>query len=392
MSTFGGADVRSSTCLEEYLMNDQGVNRLIDEALELRYSRRRIGQRAAVLGLSASAISAVLAATSGAQEASPSAVSDAEAYPEDVVAQAQEEGSVVLYTSLDTQIVEAIIAPFEERFDIEVEFFRAGSADVSIKVLQEAEAGRLGADVIDISDVAAFFSMKDRGYLEEYESPFRATIDPSLMDPDATWTACRLTHGLHQWNTELLKEEPPQTWAALADPAWQGQLATWIDPGGSEVPRLFAVASGLGWELLERIAENNPLYIDSPQSLTQLLEQGERAVGFAQNDNLAWRSKREGNPTHYLFPQDGAAVEIGAVGKAKDSPHPNAGLLLLNWWLGNEGQAELARGGKYSSRTDIASPEGSPPLAEINQFPIDYEEYEANREEIIDRLKSIFGG
>lgn len=375
-------------------MSDQRINRLIEEALDLRYSRRRIAKRASALGLSASAVGAILTATTGgAQEASPAAspAADAEAFPEDIVAKAQEEGKVVLYTSLDTKIVEAIIQGFMDRFDIEVEFFRAGSAEVSIKVLQEAEAGRLGADVIDASDVAAFFVMKDRGILAEYESPFRATIDASLMDTDAAWTACRLTHGVTQWNTELLTEEPPRTWADLADPAWQGKLATWLDAGGSHVPRLFAIASGLGWDVLENIAKNEPLYIDSPQALTQLIEQGERAVGFAQNDNLAWRSELQLNPTDYLFPEDGVAVEIGAVGKANGSPHPNAGQLLLNWWLSDFGQLQFVQGGKYSPRSDMEPPEGSPPLSEIKQFPIDYQEYEENREEIIDRMMSIFG-
>lgn len=375
-------------------MSDQRISRLVNEALELGHSRRQVLRRAAALGLSAPVLGAALGpAGARAQEASPAAspVADSEAYPADVVQQAQQEGRVVLYTSLDTTIVEAIITPFMERFGVEVEYFRAGSSDVSIRVLQEAEAGRLAADVIDISDVSAFLVMKERGILAQYESPYRATIDPSLMDPDATWTACRLTHAITQWNTSLT-QDPPRTWAALADPAWQGQLATWTDPGGSEVPRLFAVASHLGWELLEQIGQNQPLAGDSPQALTQLLEQGERAAGFAQNDNIAWRSKLDGRPTDYLFPEDGVPVEIGAVGKAEGSPSPNAGLLLLNWWLGNVGQTELVAGGKYSPRSDIQPPQGNPPLSEINQVPINYQEYQANREEIFDRVKRIFGG
>jgi peptide/nickel transport system substrate-binding protein len=48
--------------------NDEHVGRLIDEATKLRWSRRQILKRAAVLGLSAPAISAVLAACGGGDD------------------------------------------------------------------------------------------------------------------------------------------------------------------------------------------------------------------------------------------------------------------------------------------------------------------------------------
>ena len=49
-------------------MNDDRVGRLIDEATRLRWSRREILKRAAVLGLSAPAIGAVLAACGGSDD------------------------------------------------------------------------------------------------------------------------------------------------------------------------------------------------------------------------------------------------------------------------------------------------------------------------------------
>ena len=37
----------------------------------------------------------------------------------------------------DTQIVDAVIAPFKEKYSINVEYFRGGAADVTSKVLAE---------------------------------------------------------------------------------------------------------------------------------------------------------------------------------------------------------------------------------------------------------------
>ena len=82
------------------------------------------------------------------------------------VAKAKAEGKVVLYTSLDTQIVDAIIAPFKEKYGINVEYFRGGAADVSSKVLAEADAGRTQVDMVDASDLAALLLMKERKLLK----------------------------------------------------------------------------------------------------------------------------------------------------------------------------------------------------------------------------------
>ena len=56
--------------------------------------------------------------------------------------QARGEGTVILYTSLDTKILNSIIASFTETYGIKVEYYRGGSADVTSKVLAEADAGR----------------------------------------------------------------------------------------------------------------------------------------------------------------------------------------------------------------------------------------------------------
>src|SRR5262245_65319488 len=78
---------------------------------------------------------------------------------------------------------------------------------------------------------------------------------------------------------------------------------------------------------------------------------------------MAWRSNREDKPTDYLSPAEGVPTEIGACGLLASSPRPHAAALYHEWWMGPEGQALLVKGGKYSSRTDVAPPEGSTPLS-----------------------------
>jgi hypothetical protein len=61
--------------------------------------------------------------------------------------------------------------------------------------------------------------------------------------------------------------------------------------------------------------------------------------------------------------------------------------------MSKEGQELMARaGGKYSSRSDAAPPEGSPPISEIKLLTIDYRDYATQRQDILQRMTDTFGG
>lgn len=309
----------------------------------------------------------------------------------DVLDKAKKEGKVSFYTSLDTQIVDAIIKPFKDRFGIDVQYFRGGSNDVSTKLLAESDAGKVQADVVDTSDIAAFLLFKKRNLLRVYDSPYTKTIAENLRDPDKTWVACRLTTGVLQWNTSAVPE-PPKHWKDLTEPKWAGKIVYFSSSNGDGAPRLHTLSKLLGDDFLRGIAANKPLRVTTPQLITQTLENGERAVSFCQNDNIAQRSKLQGKPTNYGFPDEGVATEQGGVAILKDAPHPNAGTLFFDWWISEEGQKILVEGGKYSSRSDLQPPTGNPPLASLKLLLQDPADYQANRPAVLEKLTKIFGG
>ncbi len=309
------------------------------------------------------------------------------------IAKAKAEGKVTLYTSLDTKIVDAIVGPFKKKYGIAVEYFRGGSADVTSKVLAEADAGHLQADMVDASDLAALLVMKGRGLLLEKKSEASAVIAPELQDRDGTWIADRLTQGVVQYSVkEFGGDRRPNTWDDLTKPAFKGRLTFFSSANGDGAPRLYTMAKHFGWELLQALAANHPIRVASPQLATQLLESGERGAAFATNDNIAWRSKQQGKPTDYLFPAEGVPTEPGAVGLIKGSASPNAAFLFHEFWMGKDAQQLLVQGGKYSSRTDVAPPAGAPPLNSIKLLTLDYGEYKAKRGDILQRMTDVFGG
>jgi iron(III) transport system substrate-binding protein len=306
---------------------------------------------------------------------------------------AKAEGKVTLYTSLDTKIVDAITGPFKDKYGISVEYFRGSSGDVTAKVLAEADAGRIQADMVDASDLGGLLLMKERGLLLAKKSDAAAVIPPNLQDPDGTWLADRLTQAVIQYNTsEFGGDKAPKSWKDLTGPQYKGRLVFSSSANGDGAPRLYTLAKAFGWELLEAYAANDPIRTTTPQLISQIVESGEGGAAFATNDNIAWRSKGSGKPTDYVYPAEGVPTEPGATGLIKGSASPHAGFLFHEFWMGKEAQALLVKGGKYSSRTDAEPPTGSTPLGELKLLTLDYHEYKDNKEDIQQRMADIFGG
>lgn len=344
-------------------------------------------RRAMLKGLTAGAVATIISHPAwGASDKGPTQPSEID--PD----KARSEGDIVLYTSLDTKIVDAISASFKKKYGIGVTYFRGGSADVTSKVLAESDAARLQADVVDASDLAAILVMKDRGLLKSFKSAAADVVAPNLRDPDGTWMADRLTQAIIQYNAEEFAGDDPQTWKDLTGSKMKGRLAFFSSANGDGAPRLYTLAKYFGWDLLESLAANDPLRVQTPQLITQVLESDERGAGFAQNDNIAWRSKRQGKPTDYVFPEEGMPTELGAIGIIAASRRPNAAMLFHEWWMGKQGQEILSQHGKYSSRSDISPPEGNPPLSKLKLLTLDYKEYKENREDILQKMTDIFGG
>ena len=183
--------------------------------------------------------------------------------------------------------------------------------------------------------------------------------------------------------------------AALGGPdkaALSRKLVFFSAPNGDGAPRLYTLVKYFGWDLLKGFAANRPLRVATPQLLTQIFETGERGAGFVQNDNIAWRSKRQKQPTDYLFPTEGVPTEPGAVAVVRKAAHPNAARLFYDWWMGEAGQKVLVEGGKYSSRTDLAPPAGNPPLSELKLLTLDYAEFLRDRTQILTQMTQVFGG
>ena len=318
--------------------------------------------------------------------------SSASAITKPDLAKAKEEGKVTFYTSVDTKALEAMNAAFTKKYGIKVEYFRGDSQDAITRLLNEAKARSVKADVIETSDSTGILYLKDQKITRPYASAELANFPGKFKDKDHYWTYTRLTLGVVTYNTKKITQAPA-SWRELASSPYGDTLAFFSDAQGSGAARLWTLAQSLGWDTIEAWGAKKPLRVESPQLLRQTIERGERSVGIAQNDNHALSSKQDSGTTDFVIPQEGAPVEPAAISVVADAPHPNAALLYHDFWLSQEGMQILVDvGKKYVARTGMSHPKGAKPLSDITLIEPDYAKYVQERTETLSRLQKIFGG
>lgn len=138
---------------------------------------------------------------------------------------AQEEGATVDAYGSNTDLPDLAEA-FSAEYDIPVEVYRALANEVTQRVLQEADAGRLQADLIDNNGVEMAI-LANEGMTVDYTGPVEADLREGTNWDG--WTANRFTLIAPAWNTDTVTE-PPAEFAELADPRFSGQLI--MEPRG----------------------------------------------------------------------------------------------------------------------------------------------------------------
>ena len=290
---------------------------------------------------------------------------------DELVKRATEEGQLAIYTSMTSDVADAVVEAFEDTFgDIDVSVYRAGSETVLQRILQEQNAGFAGNDVVE-TNATELFALANEEALAEYSGERRDLV--SEAGQFEGWTATRFNLFAPSWNTNLIKDiGVPTSWEDLADPKYDGQLAMevgdydwyltlhkyWQEQGKSEeeVDKLFAdMADGA------KVVKGHTVQ-------GELLSAGQFAVVASNYTYLVERVKQKGAPVDYRPLVEPVIARPNGVGLMKTATNPAAGMLFADWLL-EEGQAVIAEEGLTPSIAEG----GADPLEGVEVIPVDVE-------------------
>jgi iron(III) transport system substrate-binding protein len=268
---------------------------------------------------------------------------------------AKKEGQLVFYNSHTW--FKAVAQEFEKKYPfIKVAEWRADGADVMKRVIEESQAGRFLADVVE-STAGNIGNIHKNGLLQEHLSPELRFFDDDVTKKGKRgvfYWADRETYISLGFNTsQIPAAEAPKRLNDLLDPKWKGKMSL---AGGATAARwVGAVIEMAGREFIEKLSgQDVNVHKLSGAALASLVVSGEVPISPTIFDSNIFVAKRKGAPVEWR-PLDPVVANVGYSGIVVKAPHPHAALLFIDYIHSKEGQQFIVKGGLSSPRSDVES-------------------------------------
>jgi iron(III) transport system substrate-binding protein len=270
---------------------------------------------------------------------------------------ARKEGQLTIYTTGTT--TGPIFAKFQEKYPfIRVQVSRAGSVEITRKTLEEYGAGYYSVDTFDLS-TSGLIPLRDRGALQPFASPEEANLSPDTIEPKHFWVSDRLTVTGIGFNTKAIDpKDAPKTYRDMLDPKWKGKMAI-SGSYGTSANWVGAMVLSEGEDFVRALGKQQiRVYTSTARAVANLMVSGEVTISPDSYYDHITTSRLAGAPVAWIAPGPVPVLDT-AVAVAAHAPHPHAAMLFIDFMLGKEAQAMIAKLNYVSPRADM--PKGDLP-------------------------------
>jgi iron(III) transport system substrate-binding protein len=274
-----------------------------------------------------------------------------------IAAAAKKEGSLTLYTTIAEKDLPAILKPFEQKYGIKVNVWRAGTDKVLQRTITESTAKKYDVDAIHFGSPEMEALSREK-ILQPIASPAHKDLLPGSLPKHREWAATILSVWVQAYNTALVKKDDlPKTYQELLDPKWKGKLgiesknddwfATVVQLVGGE-------EKGLAF-FRDLVAKNGISPRQGHTLLNNMVVSGEVPLALTVYNYMPEQAKKKGAPIDW-FALEPAVARSNAIGVARNAPHPNAALLFYEYLLGPDGQNAMVSIDYVPTNTRVSSP------------------------------------
>jgi iron(III) transport system substrate-binding protein len=275
---------------------------------------------------------------------------------------------VNIYSSRHYDTDEQLYSDFTEETGIQVNRIE-GSPEELIARMQ-AEGANSPADIFLTVDAGRIWLADKDGLLQAVNSPtLDERIPEHLRHPDGHWFGLSQRARVIYYAKDRV-ENPPQTYEALADPQYKGQICIRTSSNIYNLSLMASIIANDGEEAARAWAEGllanlarAPEGGDSDQIKAVVSGECDIAVANTYYFFRGIGNEEEGiiegvDNIGVVFPnQDGRGthVNIAAAGVAKNAPHPDAAITFLEYLATPEAQAYFANQNyEYPAATDAS--------------------------------------
>ena len=274
------------------------------------------------------------------------------------IAAGKKEGKAIVYGSLESDTADAAFATFKKKTGIEVEYWRASATKVMDRALSEYRAGKPLFDIILTNDNPMQIMFKE-GLFAKYDSPAAKEFTTESIDPNLGPRYRNVVIGV-VYNKDIIKPaDAPKSLEDLVKPQYRGKLVM-PDPTQHTTTTQWVASLDkvMGKEKSEKfirdLAAQKPILVESLLPAAERVATGETPIAITYVKYV------------YMFGQRGAPLDYVRLGKFmgdghylglnSKAPHGNAGKAFIDYFLGAENMATIAKLGEFVNRKGIYPP------------------------------------
>jgi iron(III) transport system substrate-binding protein len=260
---------------------------------------------------------------------------------------AQAEGHLTLYSGYTQDSEKTLLDQFEADTGLEVKLIRLTPNRLYERIIAEFGAGKLGADVVRISDAGFVTGLAKRGVFQPYRPPTATNLREDVEFDGGKYYRTFDPIYTFGYNTALVNDLLGERWSKNLGIAQAGA-------GGSALALTRFQRDVLGDDYLREYSRNARVF-DSLGAELDGLARGEIEAGtvVVSSVNIA---VNENAPVAFVVPAEGVTAYDYYTGLASTATNTAAAQVFMNWNLSKRGQQVFSDIGEYSVRSDIAAP------------------------------------
>lgn len=270
----------------------------------------------------------------------------------DVIAGAQKEGKVVVYSSTDAASAEPLLKGFRAAYPgVEVEYNDLNTSEIYNRFISETAANAGTGDVLWSSAMDLQMKLVGDGYAQSYKSPEAGKLPSWAVFKDLAY-GTTLEPVVFAYNKRLLPaNEVPKTHDDFTriissdKQRFAGKVATY-DPEKSGLGFLFVTQDAKldknFWDLAKALGGGTGRFYTSSGAMMEKISSGEHVLGYDMIGSYVVLRKKKDADLEMVFPQDYTLGFSRIAFVSKSAKHPNAAKLFLDYMLSQKGQTILA--------------------------------------------------
>ena len=341
--------------------------------------------------------------------AAPAAPAETEApaqlsYMEQLIADAQAEGTLVVYGSCEEEYLAVACEKFQELYGIEVQYQRLSTGEVQSKV--EEEAGNPSGDVWFGGTTDPYNVCAAEGLLEAYEAENAShLLGQAYRDADGYWYGIYkgiLGFMVNRDELDRMGIAVPQDWADLTKPEYEGLV--WLSNYNTAGTAKLVINTMIqkyghdeGIQYLVDLDKNVQVYTKSGSGPSKNVGTGECVIGIGfLHDGITQIVDNGYGNIELVIPSSGTSYEIGATAIFKGAKHPNAAKLWIEFALSPDCVNLAQDNGSYqflvidnATQPAVAAEFGLDPE---NVMDYDFEDAKNNIKTYVEEVMTALGG